>query len=176
MYAPSKWEVTLQCNVISLWLDTHTKWSLHNPHVFCQHWSVQEITPLRLLSGSIQVRCWYIEFVQGKKIDLWNVSPVSGIQTQWSLRCPGADHQQTQYWPHHYTFFLQISLAIHDLEQCFIDEMLVCLAFFFFFFGGGGGGSKWQTRSLWDENIEIWGELDWISLHSPQIQMRMLCC
>ena len=28
LYAPSQWETTLQCNVVSHWLDSHTKWSL----------------------------------------------------------------------------------------------------------------------------------------------------
>ena len=29
VYATSQWEMTLQCNVISHWMGTHTKWSLH---------------------------------------------------------------------------------------------------------------------------------------------------
>ena len=28
MYAPSQWETTLQCNVVSHWLGAYTKWSL----------------------------------------------------------------------------------------------------------------------------------------------------
>ena len=28
VYAPSQWETTLQCNVVSHWLGAHTKWSL----------------------------------------------------------------------------------------------------------------------------------------------------
>ena len=32
MYAPSKWETTLQCNVVSHWLCVYTKWSL------ASHW------------------------------------------------------------------------------------------------------------------------------------------
>ena len=28
VYAPSQWETTLQCNVVSRWLGVHTKWSL----------------------------------------------------------------------------------------------------------------------------------------------------
>ena len=30
VYASSQWETTLQCNVVSHWLDAYTKWSLHN--------------------------------------------------------------------------------------------------------------------------------------------------
>ena len=30
VYAPSQWEMTLHCKVISHWLGTYTKWSLHN--------------------------------------------------------------------------------------------------------------------------------------------------
>ena len=29
VYAPSQWEMPLQCNVIYHWLDAYTKWSLH---------------------------------------------------------------------------------------------------------------------------------------------------
>ena len=29
VYAPGQWETTLQCNVVSHWLGTFTKWSLH---------------------------------------------------------------------------------------------------------------------------------------------------
>ena len=28
VYAPSQWEMMLQCNIVSHWLDTYTKWSL----------------------------------------------------------------------------------------------------------------------------------------------------
>ena len=30
LYVPSQWETTLQCNVVSHWLGTYTKWYLHD--------------------------------------------------------------------------------------------------------------------------------------------------
>ena len=32
VYAPSQWETTLQCNVVSHWLGAHTKWSFYLLH------------------------------------------------------------------------------------------------------------------------------------------------
>ena len=34
VYAPSQWEATLQCNVVSHWLDAFIKWSLHTSNAF----------------------------------------------------------------------------------------------------------------------------------------------
>ena len=34
VYAPSQWETTLHCNVVSHWLDTYTKWSLEDKDLF----------------------------------------------------------------------------------------------------------------------------------------------
>ena len=34
MHAPSQWETTLHCNVVSHWLGAHTKWSL-GTNIFC---------------------------------------------------------------------------------------------------------------------------------------------
>ena len=36
VYVPSQWEMTLHCNVISHWLGTYTKWSLHCYDVFME--------------------------------------------------------------------------------------------------------------------------------------------
>ena len=36
LYAPSQWETTLQCNVVSHWLGAYTKWSLY--HTFPHYW------------------------------------------------------------------------------------------------------------------------------------------
>ena len=35
VYAPSQWETTLQCNVVSHWLGAFTKWSL----IMCSSWA-----------------------------------------------------------------------------------------------------------------------------------------
>ena len=40
VYAPSQWEMTLQCNVVSHWLGAYTKWSLvllSEPHRGCSN-------------------------------------------------------------------------------------------------------------------------------------------
>ena len=40
VYAPSQWETTLQCNVVSHWLGAYTKWSLQNKEMYnrCKPW------------------------------------------------------------------------------------------------------------------------------------------
>ena len=58
VYASSQWKVTLQCNFVTHWLDTFTKWSLsagnlaENPLSFCAFFVVSLDKPLhRLLNG-----------------------------------------------------------------------------------------------------------------------------
>ena len=40
--APSQWETTLQCHIISHWLSTFTKWSLTNHYTHPPIWSLSE--------------------------------------------------------------------------------------------------------------------------------------
>ena len=38
VYAPSQWETTLHCNVVSYWLGAYTNWSLHWWYCIFPHW------------------------------------------------------------------------------------------------------------------------------------------
>ena len=42
VYAPSQWETTLQCNVVSHWLNACTEWSLHR--VDSEHKHIPKLT------------------------------------------------------------------------------------------------------------------------------------
>ena len=48
VYAPSQWKTTLQCNVVSHWLDAYTKWSLEVITIYYDtylyYWVISTIT------------------------------------------------------------------------------------------------------------------------------------
>ena len=62
VYAPSQWETTLHCNIVSHWLDTYTKWSL-----FEAIWGLfhkNEILPVQ------EVLLWRLDSLIGFILDL----------------------------------------------------------------------------------------------------------
>ena len=52
VYAPSQWEIALQCNAISHWLGAHTEWTLSMP-------SVENVVKCCYLRVSLHCVCWW---------------------------------------------------------------------------------------------------------------------
>ena len=62
VYAPSQWETTLHCNVVSYWLGTYTKWSLHiGPIVLMcyQHLRWISFLAIVMVGGSASQSYWF---------------------------------------------------------------------------------------------------------------------
>ena len=58
VYAPSQWETTWQCNVVSHWLGTYTKWSLHIC-VSSRMNGPNELKGVAFLAATKQLYEWY---------------------------------------------------------------------------------------------------------------------
>ena len=85
VYVPSQWEATLQCNVVSHWLGTCTKWSLCVEHYTDSH-HVQSYTinPQQLKAYELWTpsRVWCRDvntLAPGNPLTLWPLDNVIGI-------------------------------------------------------------------------------------------------
>ena len=62
VYAPSQWETTLHCNVVSHWLSAYTKWSLHiGPIVLMCYYQLRCISfiAIGVVGGSASQSYWF---------------------------------------------------------------------------------------------------------------------
>ena len=118
VYAPSQWETTLQCNVVSHWMGTYSKWSLYQAskiHVCCGRAHSRLLNTLRLRQNgrhladdifkciSLNENVWItimmsLKFVPGDPVD--NIPALVQIMAlstshylkQWWLRLPTHKH------------------------------------------------------------------------------------
>ena len=111
VYAPSQWETTLQCNVVSHWLGAYTKWSLYVIHT---------------------VHDWSCEWCHGWGVDVWGVNSDAvftfhhtKVGMKAATRTLDADIEvcagDTMYQS-----VIKVLIGWHGFEDHIIEEACVC--------------------------------------------------
>ena len=144
-HAPSQWEMTLHCNVISHWLGTYTKWSLGSYHdgwadvIFAICWKWQN-TICVFIPDAVEL-CQTLEgssLVQILACHLLSTKPLSNPML----------------------IFQQLD-AIGWCWGTVFYYLFIYHFFFFFFWGGGGGGGATfsDTFSYMWAYLDIFGKM-----------------